>query len=127
MATKSVLMISKIHFGNNQCKDIKIGENKVYRVIVKGDIKYDSRDYNFGLSGSVSIPLGGTSNVKNLISSNVTSNYTGYNNSNVKVVGASADYAVSPTTISSNAKNTSRRTGTITVQQEDSGLSGQLN
>lgn len=127
MATASVLMSSKIKFGNNQCKDIKIGSNKVYRVVVGGDIKYDSRDYNFGLSGSVSIPIGGTNNVSSLVSSNVTSTYTGYNNSNTKVVGAAAGYTVSPTRISSNAQNTNRRTGTITVTQDNSGLSGQIN
>lgn len=61
------------------------------------------------------------------MATHVVSKYTGYTDANVKVQGAAADYAVSPTSVSSNAQNTSSRSGTVTIQQENSNLSGTIN
>lgn len=125
MATTSVIN-SKIKRGSTTYTKIQVGSNIVYRVVAGGNLSYDRKDYEFSASGSISIPVGGTNNVASLVSSKVTSKYTGYTNNNTKVVGAAASYACSPASIASNAHNTSSKSGTISVQQENSNLTGSV-
>lgn len=123
MATKSVID-SKIKRGSTTYTNIVAGGSRVYRVVAGGNLSYDRKDYEFTASGSISIPVTGTSNVKSLVASKVTSKFTGYTSNTTKVVGGDADYAVSPASVSSNAHNTASTSGSITVVQENSSLSG---
>lgn len=122
MATTSVIN-SKIKRGNTTYTKIQVGSTPVYRIVAGGNISYDRKDYELTASGSISIPVNGVNNVASLIASKVTSRYTGYTDSNVKVVGANAGYATFPSAFSSRAHTTgSTNSGRITITQEDSQL-----
>lgn len=125
MATTSVID-SKIKRGNTTYTKIQVGSTPVYRIVAGGNISYDRKDYVLTASGSISIPVNGTSNVGSLVASKVTSKYTGYTDNNVKVVGAPAPYVASPSSISSNAHNTTSKSGTITIAQDNSSLSATI-
>ena len=114
---------SKIKANGRTINNIVIGSKKVYRVVANRQISFDRKDYSLSVTNYThSVPVtGGTITIPDQV---VTSLYTGYSANNVKVEGAAADYTFSPSTISSNAHNTTPRTGTITVVQDNSQLTG---
>lgn len=122
MATTSVVD-SKIKVNGQTINNVVIAGTKVYRVVANGHISFDRKDYSLSvINYTHSVPVtGGPITVPDLV---VTSLYTGYTDDNIKVEAADADYSISPSTISSNAHNTSPRTGTITVTQDNSQLTG---
>lgn len=122
MATTSVTN-SQIVAAGHTIKNIVASGKTVYRVVAGGNLSYDRKDYELTASGSISIPVNGVNNVASLIASKVTSKYTGYTDSNVKVVGANAGYATFPSAFSSRAHTTgSTNSGRITITQENSQL-----
>ena len=90
MATKTVID-SKIKRGNTTYTKIQVGSTPVYRIVAGGNISYDRKDYEFTVaSGTLYIPVGGGNRYNDIAAKVTTSKYTGYTDSNVKVVGASA-------------------------------------
>ena len=122
MATASVVD-SKIVVNGQTINNISVEGNTVYRVVADGNVSYDRKDYSLTvINFTYSAPLtGGSINVPALA---ITSTYSGYDDSNNRVNDAPADYTFSPATIPSNAMNDQARTGTITVVQDNSELTG---
>lgn len=90
MATKTVID-SKIKMGSTTYTNIVASGKTVYRVVAGGNLSYDRKDYEFTVaSGTLYIPIGGGNRYNDIAAKVTTSKYTGYTDSNVKVVGASA-------------------------------------
>lgn len=114
---------SKIVAGGNRVQRIVAAGNEIYRVIVEGSVRYDRKDYVFNKASSYSYSAPVTGGTITLPSTAITSTYSGYNTSGSRVNGAAASYAISPSSLSSNAGNTTQRTGTLTLVQDGSQLS----
>lgn len=122
-----VIHTNKLRIGSsNAYTGITVGTSPVYRVKIGSDVKYDRKDYDFSVSsGRMYIPVGG-GNMYSDIAAKVTSTYTGYNGNDEKVTNGSASWAANQTYWSSNAQSTSQKTGSITVTQDSSNLSGTI-
>lgn len=82
---------SQIVAAGHTIKNIVASGKTVYRVVAGGNLSYDRKDYEFTVaSGTLYIPVGGGNRYNDIAAKVTTSKYTGYTDSNVKVVGASA-------------------------------------
>ena len=114
---------SKIKAGGSTVQRIVAAGSEIYRVVVEGVVRYDRKDYVFSKASNYSYSAPVTGGTITLPSTAITSTYSGYNTSGTRVNGASASYAISPSSLSSNAGNTTQRTGTLTLVQDGSQLS----
>lgn len=121
MATGTVID-SKIVVNGNQIRNVVIAGTKVFRVVADGNITYDRKEYVLTAANGYTYSGPITGGTINFPSTAITSTYDGYNTSGTRVNGASADYSFSPSSLSSNAHNTTSRSGNITVVQDNSGL-----
>lgn len=122
MATGSVVD-SKIVVNGHTVNDVNVEGNTVYRVVANGHVSFDRKDYVLNVVDvTLNAPLtGGPITVPSLM---ITSTYSGYDDYNERVYDEPADYGFSPASYPSNAMNPSSRTGTITVVQDNSQLTG---
>lgn len=113
---------SKIKAGSNTIQRIVASGSEIYRVVVGGVVRYDRKDYTLNVASGYRYTAPVTGGPITLSSTAVTSTYDGYNETGTRVNGASVSYTISPSSLSSNAHNTTQRTGMLTIQQDNSGL-----
>lgn len=121
MATGSVID-SKIVVNGRTINNVVIAGTKIFRVVADGHISYDRKEYTLTRNNSYSYSAPITGGTISFPSTAITSTYDGYNASGTRVNGAAASYATSPASISSNAHNTTSRSGNISVVQDNSQL-----
>lgn len=122
MATGSVID-SKIVVNGRTINNVVIAGTKIFRVVADGHISYDRKEYTLTRNSNYSYSAPVTGGTITLSSTGITSTFDGYNASGTRVNGAAANYATSPASLSSNAHNTTSRSGNITVVQDNSQLS----
>lgn len=113
---------SKIVARGSNVQRIVAGGNEIYRVVAEGVIRYDRKDYTLSAATGYYYSAPVTGGTVTLPATAITSIYSGYDDSGTRVNGASAGYAISPASISSNAHNTTARDGYLTIMQDNSGL-----
>ena len=120
MASTSITVTNKIQIGSNTYSTIKVGTTPIYRVKVGDDVVYDRWDFEFNASGSINVPVTG-GNMSSEIDALVTSKYTGYTGPS-KTIGGDCGYSASKTSWTSNAQQTTSKSGYLTLQQDTSSL-----
>ena len=121
MATGTTIE-STIKTRDGVIKNVVIAGTPIFRVVADGYIVFDRKDYTLTRNSNYSYSAPVTGGIITFSSTGITSTFDGYNASGTRVNGASAGYAVSPASLSSNAHNTTSRSGNLTVTQENSQL-----
>lgn len=121
MATGTTIE-STIKTRDGVIKNVNVAGTPIYRVVAEGHIVFDRKDYTLTRNSNYSYSAPVTGGTVSFPSTAITSTYDGYNASGTRVNGAGADYSVSPASITSNAHNTTSRSGNLTVSQDNSGL-----